>query len=132
MERCFKIVNEIREKKRIRATFGIAEIQRTLSEIWEKLIPKRYVRGTHKNKKEDFRRNIFIGKCMNLGESWVKLYPELVTVFKQKPFLRKYLYHSQEHQMDAFFFNKSWKKLVICRCDNCAAWAQRVEDWKRI
>ena len=131
MERCFKLVNEIREEKRVKATYGIAEIQRVMSEIWHQLLPKRHVPGMHRNKREDYRRNYYIGKCMEFGEIWNKLFPQLLTVFEKKPFLTKFLHFSRKRKMHSFIFNRHWKKLVICRCGNCNHWVNITDDWKR-
>lgn len=131
MERCFKLVNEIREKKRVKATFGIAEIQRVMSEIWHELLPKKHVRGMHRNKKENWKRNYYIGRCMEFGDIWQRLFPQLLKVFEEKPFLRKFLCYSTSRKVHAFIFKPNWGKLVICRCGNCDHWVDITNDWKR-
>ena len=124
MERCFKIVNEVLEEKRLRATFGVAEFTRSARELWKKMIPSRSIRSKFRNVKEAKYRNFYIGPCMSFDGRWKAHFNELWGVFQKKHFLRKFLYKSQKLHFKAFIFNRKWKNVTICRCGSCKPWVE--------
>ena len=122
MERSFKVVNEVLEEQRLRATFGVAEFARTARELWKNLIPSRSARSKYRNVKEKKFRNFYIGQCMHFDERWKKHFSQLWNVFKKKPFLRKFLHKSEKLKFHAFIFNRKWQNVTICRCGSCKPW----------
>ena len=122
MERSFKLVQEVLEEQRLRASFGIAEFARTARDLWKKLVPSRSVRSKYRNTKESTRRNFYIGPCMPFDMRWKKHFNELWSVFEKKSFLQKFLFTSEKLNFKAFIFNPKWKNLTICRCGSCQAW----------
>ena len=120
MERTFKKTNQTKDRLRTRATMGLAEMERCIGEIWKALLPRRHVRGTHKNEEKSWWRNIYIGHCMDLEIHWRKFFPEVWNIFLDKDYYRPFLRQSNDEvlHMKAFIFKKEWEKLVVCRYGN--------------
>ena len=115
MERSFKLVNEYKDKHRLRATFGLAELERCMGEVWKALMPKRTIPGTHRNLEENWFRNFIFGHCLNLEPNWKKYFPEVWNIFMDRDYYRQFLYRSDKMNFKAVKMNENWKNVIVCR-----------------
>ena len=115
MERSFKLVNQYKDKHRLRATFGLAELERCVGEVWKALMPARSIPGTHRNLNVNWFRNLYYGHCINLDENWRRYFPEVWNIFMERDYYRPFLYKSHRMNFKAVIINKKWEDLLICR-----------------
>ena len=116
-ERIFKQTNQTRERTRVRATMGLAEMERCAGEIWKQLLPARFSRGTHRNEEKSFWRNFYFGHCLNLEPHWKKFFPEVWNIFVGRDYYRDFVRVSNHEtlKMKALVFCPEWKPVYICR-----------------
>ena len=125
MERSFKLVREYKEEKRLRATFGLAEMERTLSEIWQALLPKRFSRTKLMKKKKNYFTNFTFGHCLNLEKNWKKYFPQYWNAMNDREYYQPFLFESDpNHEILTFkkvLIRSDWDNLTICRfvCESC-------------
>ena len=117
MERSFKKSQEAKKRTRKRGTFGLAEMERCIGEIWKALLPARSVAGNHRNLPKKGFRNFYYGHCLDMEISWRKLFPEVWDIFSQREYYKSFTRISDHERlkMKALIFDPKWEKVVVCR-----------------
>ena len=127
MERSFKLVNQYKETHRLRATFGLAELERCVGEIWKQLMPERSIASTHRNIEENWFRNFIYGHCLDMEPNWRTFFPEVWEIFGERDYYKNFRYVSDRMKFRAIIINEKWKEVVICRCGQCKFWKKKIK-----
>ena len=119
MERSFKKVSEYKDEKRLRAAFGLQEMERVMDEIWRALMPKRSVKSKHLPKQKSYFTNFIFGCCLNLEENWRKFFPQYWNAMRKREYYHPFLFEagipSTDLKFKKVFINAKWEDLTICR-----------------